>query len=374
MMKPVLLDIQGDPHARGRALGFARRRRIQSCLSAWLESVKVAGIADPHSYLTDMLEATDFLPAIRRHAPDLLEEVRGLAVGAGQPFELVYAAQLLDEEWAYRKTRLGDSPPPQKCSSVAAKSADGAMLIGQNMDLGGYTEGHQTLLELAPHGAHPGALIFSVSSMIALLGINTHRIGVCVNSIPQLPAAREGLPVAFVIRTLLQSRTLEEAIATMRKLPHATGQHYLIADSARFRSFEASPAGVVEYHPPEADRIFHTNHPLADSLKAVGGNDNSVGRLQCLRRRLASGQPSLESVKAALSSRDDPEHPVSRTKVLAAGSPDAARGLTNFTTGSMISVLRGPGEPLECWVSAGPPSLQGYTRALLEPRTDRTSS
>jgi len=362
MDKVDIIDLEGDAYARGLALGRARRARVQVCLSEWLESLRAAGVADPTTYLAGMLRATRFEQSVREHAADLLEEVRGLADGSEQPFDLLFTAQLMDEEWAYRANWIAPTKPLEKCSSAAVKGPDGAVLIGQNMDLGGYTDGHQIALRTAPHAAVPGALIFSISSMIALFGVNTQRIGVCVNSLPQLPAASRGLPVAFMIRKLLQARTLAEAVTMVTTIEHATGQHYLIADADNIRSFEASHSGVVEYHPADPSRALHTNHPLAASpVETWVGGANSVARLEALTNRLASGRPDLESVKAALASRDHPEHPVSRIKD-ASARQNALTGMISFTTGSMISVLRRTSQDIDAWISPGPPSLCGYTR------------
>ena len=360
-----LIDLAGDPYARGRELGAARSRRIQAYLADWMASLATAGVNDPKSYLEGMLRVTGFASSVRDHTPDLLEEVRGMAEGAGQPYEWLLAAQCLDEEWAYRASPSVSREGLQKCSSVALRGPDDTVLIGQNMDLGGYTDGHQILYRLASRESEPGALIFSVSGMIALFGVNTRRIGVCVNSLPQLPAARHGLPVAFMVRKLLQANTLRDAVETLRTVPHATGQHYLIADPHEIRSFEASPAGVVEIHSADPGGALHTNHPLAEP-RADSPDDwlNSKARLRCLRARLNIGNVDLQAIEAALSSQDDPDYPVSRTAP-SSNEPQSAAAITAFTTGSMICRLDWKSDGIDAWVSPGPPSIYGYTHVRL---------
>ena len=132
------------------------------------------------------------------------------------------------------------------------------------MDLGWYTDGFQALLEV-DDGEAPAALVFTTAGMLGLLGVNAAGVGVCVNSLPQLPSAPEGLPVAFVIRRLLQARAAEEALGLVQTLPHATNQHYVIAGPGVARSFEAGAGGVTEYLPPDPTRVLHTNHPLSDA-------------------------------------------------------------------------------------------------------------
>jgi isopenicillin-N N-acyltransferase-like protein len=361
-----IIDVAGDAHSRGQTFGQTRRKQIQSCMVDWLNSLRIAGLDDPESYIAQMLRDTSFLSTIREHTPALLDEVRGIAFGANLPPELMLAAQFMDEEWAYRAKFLRDAHTHEKCSSVAINSGSGVTWIGQNMDLGGFTDGHQILLRIAPCAPEPDALIFTIGGMIGLLGVNARGVGICVNSLPQLPAARTGLPVAFVIRRLLEAESAAEAVRLVLKLPHATGQHYLIADPVSIRSFEASPERVVEYHSPDPSRLLHTNHPLAEQKGEPSSRDetNTVARLRSLTDRLMTAEPGLDKIKAALSSSDDPDHSVCRV-ASANSSVSSLTGMISFTTGSMISELKQGSRAVDSWISAGPPSLRGYTHIRL---------
>lgn len=339
----------GEPRARGVAIGRALSAEIAAHIHAWRGSIVAPGGGEARDYVADLLRETDFKTAIRRHTPDLLEEIEGAAEGAGVASDELYALQLLDEEWAYRVRRAAGRTA-QKCSSLAIASPDGPTWIAQNMDLGDYTDGYQAMLRIGEDGERPAALVFTTAGMIGLMGVNAAGIGVCVNSLPQLPNAAEGLPVAFVLRRLLQTRGLDEASDHVLDLPHATNQHYLIAAPDGVRSFEASAAGIVEHHAADPRRVFHTNHPLTApaSPEAPGAWENSEARLRSLAGRLAGGSPGLGEIQAALCSRDDPRHPVCRS----------GAGRYGFTTGSMISELA-PGR-VASWASAGPPDTGGY--------------
>ncbi|HTX51554.1 MAG TPA: C45 family peptidase [Caulobacteraceae bacterium] len=349
-MRPLrLVAAHGGPRARGVAIGRALKTEIAAHLDAWRGSIVPPGGGDVRDYVADLLRETDFKTAIRRHAPDLLQEIEGMAEGAGLAPDDIHALQLLDEEWAYRARRSAQRSP-QKCSSLAIASSDGPTWIGQNIDLGAYTDGYQAMLRIGPDGDKPAALVFTTAGMIGLMGVNAAGVGVCVNALPQLPNAAEGLPVAFVLRRLLQMHGLDEASELVLSLPHATNQHYVIAAPGGVRSFEASAAGVVEHRPDDPSRVFHTNHPLTAlaSPEAPGAWENSEARLRSLTDRLAAGAPGLGEIEAALCARDDPSHPVCRS----------GGGRYGFTTGSMISELS-PGR-VASWASAGPPDAGGY--------------
>jgi hypothetical protein len=353
MMRPKTIDpvpLHGAPFERGRAHGRALKAQTHAHLTAWLSSLEAGGAGDPRVYVARMLAQTDFVSAIRAQAPDLLSEVEGVADGAEAPFELVFALQLLDEEWAHR-VRTRGAAGLEKCSSAAIAAPDGAW-IGQNMDLGTYTDGAQAALAIAGDGERPAAMVFTVAGMIGLMGVNAAGVGVCVNSLPQLPSAREGLPVAFVLRRLLQATSLAEAAALVEALPHATNQHYLLAAPDGVRSFEASAAGVVEYRPDKTGWVLHTNHPLAAAGAAedAGYSENSQARLASLSVRLGGAAAGFAPLAEALCACDDPRHPVCR--------PAGSNALAGFTTGSMVSRLAPGG--VTTWISLGPPREMGY--------------
>ena len=82
---PVLqiVDAGGEPFARGRAIGLALAPRIAAHLEAWQAWLARVTRMPAGAYVEGMLQATSFEAAIEAHAPDLMDEVRGVADGAG---------------------------------------------------------------------------------------------------------------------------------------------------------------------------------------------------------------------------------------------------------------------------------------------------
>jgi hypothetical protein len=355
-------DVSGSPYDRGRRHGTALGPLVRAHIAAWRGSLEQARLGDPAAYLEGMLRDTDFRTAIGAHAPDLLEEVDGIADGAAVTRDMAFALQLLDEEWAYRGRRRAETPSKlEKCSSFAVVLEDGPTWIGQNMDLGGYTDGWQALLRIGLAPDHPSTLVFTTAGVLGLMGVNAAGLAVCVNSLPQLPSAPEGVPVAFVVRRLLQCHDLAEAADIVLNIPHATNQHYVIAEPGAARSFEACADGVTEYHPPDPRRVLHTNHPLSvvqGAPEPAAHRENSLARLRSLEGRLSHGDIALAEAQGALSASDEPSNPVCRLR-----SPE--NSLIGFTTGSMICALRASPGQIDSWVSAGPPSIGGFSHHTL---------
>jgi len=91
---------------------------------------------------------SDFEDAIRRHAPTLLDEVRGIAGGSGIDYETMYAFQLPDEIWA-----IGRQAVAPHCTSLGVNPRNGQpTIIGQNMDIPLCYHGYPTLLRIKSTG------------------------------------------------------------------------------------------------------------------------------------------------------------------------------------------------------------------------------
>ena len=299
------IDCVGTGRERGRAHGEHLRERIGEAIERWRGDAARRSGQSAADYAAGFLADTDFLPAIQRHTPDLLEEVRGIAEGAEVPFEAVLVRNLMDEEWWYA-LRRGHMAA---CSTIAVAGDDGRpSLLAQNMDLPAAMDSEQTMLRIAPPGAPP-QLVLSAAGMIGLTGASASGLGMCVNALTMLGHSAAGLPVAFVMRGALVQPDLEAAAAFLRAVPHASGQHYALASPDRVVGYECSAAGAVRS--AAGPRLWHTNHPLRSTDlddrvppdPAAAGHSGTRGRL--LERELPRVR-SLEDCQRLLADRSAP--------------------------------------------------------------------
>jgi hypothetical protein len=348
-----IVEAAGTPRELGRSHGEDAREFIARGLDAWQAVVgRQTGIAAA-AYVESFLRATDFVPAIGNFTPSLLEEVRGIAEGSAQPFDVVFAYQLMDEEWAYRtsvtRARRG---PAEACSAAAVLRADGTAVAGQNMDLPSHYDGTQVLLRTR---ARDGAdvMVFTPAGLIGTTGLNEHGVAVCVNALSELQHGSTGLPVAFVMRGALAQRSARDAAGLLKTVPHATGQNYLVADAGRVEDYECSPGEVAEV-PPAGAQVLHTNHVLmstdVDPEVPADGRTTTVQRLDALR----SGLAGLGDEAAAADLRRE----------LSIRPVCVARGSDWMTLGSVVMEL-GP-EPV-LHVALGPPADTPYTKVTFRP-------
>lgn len=289
----MVIDCEGPGRARGCAHGEAARELVRRSIEQWRRQVEAKQGHRLEDHVRRMLEATSFVEAARRLCPDLLEEVRGIAEGARVEEDLVLAYNLMDELWWFSHDDLENR---SGCTAIAAEPswrASQKTVLGQNMDLPAFMDGTQVMLHLRPEGG-PEALVFSSAGLVGLTGVNRRGLGVCVNALQVLRHSTRGLPVAFVVRGLLGCSGLGEAVRLVSTLPHASGQHYLLADATRAASFECSAGGAVACEPLEDGFFAHTNHPLASE-----DLDEEEMRAERDGGDIAESRARLEFVRAA---------------------------------------------------------------------------
>lgn len=294
--------VEGGARERGEAHGEQMRDVIAAGLDRWRAALGTETGRDPNQYLAEFVATTDFEPAIRRWTPQLLDEVRGIADGAAQPYGTILAYNLMDEEWLHQRRRrdAASGDEVHHCSTVGLRPRDGRpTLVAQNMDLPQHFDGSQVILHVVPGDGAPEALVLTAAGLVATTGLNSASVGMCMNALTQLDNEPHGLPVAFLIRGVLARRSRHEAVAFIREVQHASGQAYTVGDPTGITGLECSARGVVEYA-PDGPVLTHTNHPLASDntqqhlRRLAGASDgveaatlNSKQRLALLEERVA---------------------------------------------------------------------------------------
>jgi len=360
----VVVHLSGSAYERGLVHGRQLRPKIRELVKLWKRDIGETLSPDPDKFVRTFLRETDFTPAIWKHAPELLEEVRGIAEGAQLPFETMLAFQLADEVWV-NGSRVARSLRGEHCSSLGcAAVGTNSAWIAQNVDLENFRNGFQTVLHLTEARDAPEQYVFTFAGYLGANGLNRHGIGVCVNALLPLAHAREGLPVAFVVRSVLRQRGAKDAETFLREVAHATGQNYILGAPDRVIDFECSAGKAARFSPlPGSSLVYHTNHPLTNDnydaefsarIKRMGSDakllESTRARFAALEQRLRSQTNglSLDGIAASLRSKDSEKFPV---------CVPFRPGPHGFTFGSTIMRLT---PVAEIHISCGPPDANDY--------------
>jgi len=359
-----VIDLSGSGYELGLQHGRMLKGEIAEIVSRWKANTTQELGRDADSVLSEFFEYARFDAAIQQYAPELYEEVRGIADGSGQAFKEIYVLNLMDEFWVYI-----DNLENHHCSNVGVPARDGRPgYVAQNMDIETYTDGFQTLMRLEATAERPEQLILTHPGLIALNGLNATGVGLVMNTIMQLRSAPDGLPVAFFVRKILDNTEESEALKFVQEVPHASGQNYILGIRGKVWNFEASANQVVRFDPQNPNgTVYHTNHPIvntdlkpwyaiynpANETETLPKGSNSYLRLAALEKRMAPGVEITDAtIMETLRSKDDPDNPVCRNPVNG-----------GFTFASVIMTLSTP--PV-LQITAGPPDGSEYATYSFE--------
>lgn len=318
-----VIRLSGEPRARGRMHGEHFRTRIGELLARWDEALSTGFGLSRTRYIERFFQTTSYEATTQKYAPRVIEEVRGIAEGAGRDYREMFAFQHINEEFELAPLFARTRGVGEACSTIiSASTPERPPLLAQNLDLARYLDGFQVLLRGPCDESDGEILVLSVPGMISLMGMNSHGFAVCDNAVSQFHADPNGLPVFALYRLLLESRSLKDARALMDRIPQAVGTNWVMGDSRSVAMIERTGDACAPYaeNPPLA---YHTNHPLAlvhwaerfSAADRPAPARSTYLRYAALHQRLQACAPSdisVETMKRTLSSQDDPDYPVSR--------------------------------------------------------------
>ena len=367
-----VIEIQGTPRQRGRSHGQALRAQINAIFDYGRESLQKAGGPPLEAIAAAFQAATGHLQAARRWTPDLVQELEGIAEGAGVDFGVLWAFQCQDESYWFNTGQTGRFPRhlnPDRCSSLGIPARDGQpTLLAQNLDTPALYHGRQTLLHIRCPDSGRQAYVVTEPGLLGICGLNSSPLGVCQNTLAvKLAYDPDGLPAMLVARALIDQPDLDSARRFLHTIRHASGINYMLADSHSVEDYECSTDQVQRLFPNSpGQRLAHTNHPLASTdlleLASVSeqtrqyhrlSQEHSTHRMACLQQAyLDESEPvTVARLKQVLSSHTPPEFPICRHLP---ADPDPMRGMTN---NSLIMRLT---HPPELHLTSGPPCMSEY--------------
>jgi isopenicillin-N N-acyltransferase-like protein len=276
----ALLEVRASGSAR--ELGLQYGRAVGPLAHEVLEMRM--GWCTTNTTRSDVLSrALEFVPFVEAHAPELLEEVEGLAAGAEMRFEEAMFLQVASEL---------DRTVDEGCSAIGSAHADAGPLVAQNWDTDPGYLGKEVVVHLTPDD-RPPLMMFAPAGVIGYIGLNSHGVGHANNTV-YLASREPGLTGYFITRKLLGFATVREGLDWLREIPVGSAASYMLGDATgTIVDIELSGGSFREI-----DRTLqaHTNHYLRAPLSSdVSGlqtmvmKPDSLDRLGRLEQLLATG-------------------------------------------------------------------------------------
>jgi isopenicillin-N N-acyltransferase-like protein len=279
-----LLEVSGSHYEMGLQHGRASKPVIERAIGVMGELLAV-----PHA--TACAYAAESIPYCREQAPELMEEMQGIADGAGLSFEEIFALNAsLDLQLSGQKVQDYAGPD---CWAAAVggerTQSGGTYVLWSAEDIARWFDAC-ILLKGQPEGGEP-FLLWTFAGFVGRPGLNPHLA---------LSAAAQwtedigpGMPYPLICRKALSCRTTAEAVQAISRYDRMAGMAYTIGDangglatlytSARsVRVADEQPGWTACAGRWEAERIPR----IAELLKPEG---NTLEDLQHLQRDHGAG-------------------------------------------------------------------------------------
>ena len=307
-----VIRVTGSARARGEQIGAAAANEVRATVEGYREVF--AAYADL-SWADARGMAQRYLDPIRRAGAGYLEEMAGIAAGAGLEFDDILAINCRTEimfSGLARKVLAGEAvAPPRECTAFAVtppRAEDGATYLAQNWDWLEFSERTLVCIGAEQENA-PDYLTVVEAGLLAKAGMNDAGIGVVTTAlVSSADRGAPGLPYHVALRAMLDARTLDDARNVVTTQDRASSANYLVASAdgtaLNLECLPGDAAGACVTEPVDG-WISHANHFVREDrhegdIVAQRSTDTFV-RQHCVDRSLrALPTVSLEDAMDAL--------------------------------------------------------------------------
>ncbi len=336
----------------GRMLGEQAADLIRSMLDDYRTFMhKVSGF----NWDEAVRESQKYLPYAQAAFPQYVEEVAGIAEGAGVPFRDAWLLNCY--EGVAEDQRL------MACTTIGANdqvTADGHVYLAHNEDWISGDSKRVYLVRAVPDDGPP-FLAMSYGPILCNVGMNAAGVAIGINSVHPTDV-RVGIPRVLASRAVLAAERLSDAIRACLPKRRAGGYNYMLADrNGEIFSVESSATDHDILYAHDG-WLVHTNHYLSLKMRRIeqpGVYASSNFRLRRAERLLRRqvGEIAAASLQAIL--RDHASYPDSICNHENMGHEPHDRSRTLL---SLIMDLT----DMMMWVAPGPPCCGEYVAHWLD--------
>ena len=305
MTVPVL-TLTGSPREIGRQHGEGVRSLVHDNLRFYMDLWQHMGGIDREKILSDV-EA--FVPFVRQLDPDLVDEMEGVAEGAGLEFREIAALNARTElTFACLPNALKDSSPGG-CTSFGLMpevTEQKHVIIGQNWDWRAEALQTSVVLRIAQENK-PHIVMHAEAGTIGHRGLNSAGLGVCINYIrSELDGFKPGMPFLIKLRGILNSDRMSTALKMLMTFVGPNSMNMVIGHrDGEIIDVENLPNDLLFVYPRQGIHT-HANHFESPMLKVRDTGKSTLAdtifRSQRLRRSLEArrGRLTVETIREAL--------------------------------------------------------------------------
>ncbi|WP_328369758.1 C45 family peptidase [Streptomyces sp. NBC_00445] len=274
-----VVDISGTPSQRGRQYGEAVAPQLGAALGYYAEAF---GVSSGLTWPQVTARAARWLEPVRDYAPHLLEEMQGIADGAGVDLLDVLALNargevIYDDSFARMqegRTTVPAEEPAEGCTSFAAygpASGDGHVWAGQNWDWRAGVGDTVVMLRIV-QPPKPTVIMQVEAGQIGRQGANSAGIALNANGLGGRFDDAVGLPQTVIRRSVLDQSSITDALEVLcRTRAHIASNALLTCREGFAVDIETTPAGHGWMYPADG-LLVHGNHYQAGVPAALAAD------------------------------------------------------------------------------------------------------
>lgn len=323
-----LIHVHGSHREMGRQIGESCSEQVKHSLDNAHILLDDAYEQLQLSWEGAVIQAKKYLPFAEERYPQYLEEIRGIAEGAGVLYDDVAVLNAMEAVTT-------DALHLTKCTSMAVnqdRTANEHVLIAHNEDWIPEDESDVFLIHARPDD-EPPFLAMTYGGLLPNIGFNAYGIAQCCDSV--YPSdSRIGIPRIVVSRAVLAAKTPAEAMRHMLSPHRAAGYNHLLAhESGEIFNIEVSARQFAMLY-GEDGFLAHTNFYLDPKMHEIESESDElisarVRYYRALRLLKQTPQHTVRTLQTIL--KDHINHPDSVCNHSVDGDPlDREKTITSL--------------------------------------------
>ncbi|KAF2765745.1 peptidase C45 acyl-coenzyme A:6-aminopenicillanic acid acyl-transferas-like protein [Teratosphaeria nubilosa] len=281
------IKASGTPYQIGLKHGQEARSQVRGTMEFYAGLFKVNAKMD---WRQVQEIALSFEPVMRRKWPEYLDEMRGIALGAGVDLAGIVALNV--------RTEINFGLFSDGCTALSWRT-ERSSFLAQNWDWMEEQKRNLVIMTIEQRDK-PTIKMVTEAGIIGKIGLNSAGVGVCLNAIKVKGMDPTRIPCHLGLRLVLESESREDAVSQLEKYGVASSCHMLVADAAGAIGLEWSSVEVQKITANASSQIFHSNHYLAKhpGLEDTNWLKDSYFRVQRIEElsRTFPEEPTMEDL------------------------------------------------------------------------------
>ncbi len=286
-----VISVEGSPYDCGYQYG-------SQCATLIAKSIDTYQKAFKHDLNLDWKGALDlgkkFAPDIEAYDPDGVEEMHGIARGSGRTFDEIMVLQSKTE-----LKFLASLGGLEGCTTIAATpeaTFSKGTLVGKNWDWIPESQKLGVILKKKRKGK-PNSVALTEAGLLTRDGFNSAGLCIVANALAS-DKWRFGVPLHIILNKIIESSTLNDAMAAVLSAKRASSNNYMIVHAmGEAVSIEAAPCDYNVLWAKDGV-LLHTNHFIVSnpSIKDLlpGLYPNTLIRLERATKLLAKEHTRID--------------------------------------------------------------------------------